>query len=316
MKNYSVKQYQESDYDNWNAFIGQAKNATFLFHRDYMEYHKDRFVDFSLMIFENEKLVAVLPANKVGAIVYSHQGLTYGGLVYSPKIIGEKVEHILDSLLSFFKGNGIQFFYFKPIPLFYSSKGNAEMDFFMLKKGAFLDKKEMNLAINLAMPLTISKSKLKHFRKIEELDLELVEEQQLESFWKLVLEPRLIEKYNAKPVHTLQEMTELKENFPNNIKQFSVYYKDVIIAGITLFETETVVKSQYGATTKNGEELRALDFLFINLIQKYKREGKLFFDMGIVNDDNEKGYHSGLLKQKEELGCSVYSQDFYKMNLI
>nr|WP_225738067.1 GNAT family N-acetyltransferase [Flavobacterium sp. PL002] len=174
----------------------------------------------------------------------------------------------------------------------------------------------MNLAINLALPLTISKSKLKHFRKIEALDLEIVEEQQLQSFWELVLEPRLLEKYDAKPVHTLQEITKLKSNFPDNIKQFSVYYNDDIIAGITLFETDTVVKSQYGATTKKGEELRALDFLFINLIHKYKREGKQFFDMGIVNDDNEKGYHVGLLKQKEELGCAVYSQDFYKMNLI
>ncbi|TDD74047.1 peptidoglycan bridge formation glycyltransferase FemA/FemB family protein [Flavobacterium caseinilyticum] len=316
MKNYSVKQYQESDYANWNAFIGQAKNATFLFHRDFMEYHKDRFEDFSLLIFENEKLIAVLPANRVEAIVYSHQGLTYGGLVYSSKLIGEKVEHILDSLLLFFKENRVQSFFFKSIPLFYTSKGNAEMEFFMLKKGAFLDKKEMNLGINLAMPLTISKSKLKHFRKIEQHDLEMVEEQQLESFWELVLEPRLLEKYSAKPVHTSQEIKLLKDKFPNNIKQFSVYHKDVIIAGITIFETETVVKSQYGATTKKGEELRALDYLFINLIQKYKNEGKLFFDMGIVNEDNEKGYHAGLLKQKEELGCSVYSQDFYKMNLI
>jgi hypothetical protein len=316
VKNYSVKQYQESDYINWNAFIGQAKNATFLFHRDFMEYHKERFEDFSLMVFEDEKLIAVLPANKAGAIVFSHQGLTYGGLVYSAKIKGEKVEIILDSLLSFFKENGIQFFYYKPIPFFYSSGGNHETDFFLLKKGAFLDKKEMNLAVNLAMPLTISKSKLKHFRKIEELDLEMVEEQRLESFWELVLEPRLFEKHNAKPVHTLQEITKLKEMFPDNIKQFSVYYEGLIIAGITVFETETIVKSQYGATTKKGEELRALDFLFIRLIQKYKSEGKLFFDMGIVNDDNEKGYHAGLLKQKEELGCSVYSQDFYKMNLI
>ena len=316
MKNYSVKQYQESDYANWNAFIGQAKNATFLFHRDFMEYHKNRFKDFSLMIFEDEKLVAVLPANRVKAIVYSHQGLTYGGLVYSSKINGKKVEHILDSLLFFFKENRVQSFYFKPVPSFYASRGNAEMEFFMLKNGAFLDKKEMNLGVNLAMPLTISKSKLKHFRKIEQLDLELVDEQQLGSFWKLVLEPRLCEKYDAKPLHTLQEIKELKGKFPNNIKQFSVYHEDVIIAGITIFETETVVKSQYGATTKKGEELRALDFLFINLIQKYKSEGKLFFDMGIVNDDNEKGYHAGLLKQKEELGCSVYSQDFYKMNLI
>lgn len=316
MKNYYVKQYQESDYTNWNAFIGQAKNATFLFHRDFMEYHKDRFQDFSLLIFENEKLIAVLPANRVEKIVYSHQGLTYGGLVYATKLKGEKIETILDVVLSFFKANGLQSFYLRSIPLFYVINGNAEIDFFLIRKGAFLDHKEMNLAINLAIPLTISKSKLKHFRKIEELDIEWVEEQQLESFWELVLEPRLSEKYNAKPVHSLLEISKLKANFPNNIKQFSAYYDGDIIAGITLFETETVVKSQYGATTKKGEELRALDFLYINLIKKYKQEGKLFFDMGIVNEDNEQGYHAGLLKQKEELGCSVYSQDFYKMNLI
>jgi hypothetical protein len=316
VKNYSIKQYQVSDYADWNAFISKAKNATFLFHRDFMEYHEKRFQDYSLLIFEEATLIAVLPANRVGETVYSHQGLTYGGLVYSSKIKGEKVAGSIDSLLSFLKENGIQFLYFKPIPSFYPTGGNQETDFFLLKKGAFLERKEMNMAINLAMPLTISKSKLKHFRKIEELDLEIVEEQQLESFWQLVLEPRLFEKYDAKPVHTVEEMTKLKEIFPDVIKQFSVYDNNTIIAGITLFEMDSVVKSQYGATTKKGEELRALDFLFINLIRKYKREGKLFFDMGIVNDGNEKGYHAGLLKQKEELGCSVYSQDFYKMNLI
>lgn len=316
MKNYYVKQYQGSDYANWNAFISKAKNATFLFHRDFMEYHSDRFQDYSLLVFEEDKLIAVLPANRVGETVYSHQGLTYGGVVYTSKINSEKVTDIIDAILSFFKEKRVRFFYFKPIPSFYTSGGNHEIDFFLLKKGAFLDKKEMNMAINLALPLTISKSKLKHFRKMEDPDLEIVEEDQLEAFWKLVLEPRLWEKYNAKPVHTIQEITKLKNNFLNNIKQFSVYYNNDIIAGITLFETDTVVKSQYGATTKKGEELRALDFLFITLIKKYKREGKLFFDMGIVNEDNEKGYHAGLLKQKEELGCSVYSQDFYKMNLI
>jgi lipid II:glycine glycyltransferase (peptidoglycan interpeptide bridge formation enzyme) len=117
-------------------------------------------------------------------------------------------------------------------------------------------------------------------------------------------------------VHNQREITQLKQLFPDNIKQFSAYHENDIVAGITIFETQNGVKSQYGATTKKGEELRALDFLFINLIQKYKQEGKLFFDMGIVNDENEKGYNSGLLKQKEELGCSVYSQDFYKMNLL
>jgi hypothetical protein len=316
LKKYTIKQYESSFYVVWNTFIGKAKNATFVFHRDFMEYHKERFQDFSLLVFEDEKLIAVVPANRLEDTVYSHQGLTYGGIVYNAKITGEKVARIIDSILSYLKENGVRILYFKPIPSFYTSGGNHEIDFFLIKKGASLDKKEMNMVINLAMPLTISKSKLKHFRKIEDLDLEIVEEDQLDSFWKMVLEPRLKEKYDVKPVHTLQEITKLKENFPENIKQFSVYQNNEIIAGVTIFETGTVVKSQYGATTKKGEELRALDFLFINLIKKYKRAGKHFFDMGIVNDDNEEGYHAGLLKQKEELGCSVHSQDFYKMILL
>ncbi|MFT7164355.1 MAG: hypothetical protein ACI9CZ_000928, partial [Flavobacterium sp.] len=85
MKNYSVRKYQESDYANWNAFIGQAKNATFLFHRDFMEYHKDRFQDNSLIVSYKDKWIGVMPANKVGNETFSHQGLTYGGLVYNEK---------------------------------------------------------------------------------------------------------------------------------------------------------------------------------------------------------------------------------------
>ena len=316
MKNYFVKLYQQSDFLKWNNFISEARNATFLFYRDFMEYHKDRFDDFSMMVFEGEKLVAVLPANRVGNSIYSHQGLTYGGLIYLEKTTAEAAGVMLDTILYYLRVNNFTSFYYKPIPFFYLPKGNAEIDFFLIKKGAILDYKEMNLAVNLAVPLTISKSKLKHFRRVEVLDLELVEEQELQPFWESVLLPRLAEKHNTKPVHTLKEITLLKEKFPKNIKQFSAYCDGIIIAGITIFETATVIKSQYGATTKKGETMRALDFLFINLIKKYQQEGKLFFDMGIVNKDNESGYNTGLLKQKEELGCSVFSQDFYKMNLL
>ena len=65
MKKYSIRPYQESDYELWNTFVSAAKNATFLFHRDFMEYHKERFEDFSLLVFDKVKLVAVLPANRV-----------------------------------------------------------------------------------------------------------------------------------------------------------------------------------------------------------------------------------------------------------
>ena len=67
--------------------MSKGKNSTFLFQRDFMDYHSDRFMDHSLLVFKDEKLIAVLPGNQVDNTVYSHQGLTYGGLIVHKKAI-------------------------------------------------------------------------------------------------------------------------------------------------------------------------------------------------------------------------------------
>ena len=82
---YQIRGYSKDDAVVWNAFVSNSPNATFLFNRNFMDYHSDRFSDFSLMIFSSKKLVAILPANRVGDTLYSHQGLTYGGLVVTAK---------------------------------------------------------------------------------------------------------------------------------------------------------------------------------------------------------------------------------------
>lgn len=311
MKNYTVKRYESNYFSDWNAFISKAKNATFLFHRNYMEYHSDRFEDFSLMVYDEKKLVAVLPANRVGETVYSHQGLTYGGLVLPIKIKANVTIEIIDAVVLFLKQNAVLELLYKQLPILYFSKVSNEIDYFLLQKGAHLLRKDMNLAINLSKDLMISKSKLKHFNK-SNANLQIVEETDFTFFWNYVLQPRLKDKYNLKPVHNLAEISLLKSYFPDNIKQFSAYFEEQIVAGITIFDFGNVIKSQYGSTTKEGEQLRALDFLYITLINKYKKEGKLYFDMGIVNENEGKEFNSGLLNQKEELGCDIYNQDYYK----
>lgn len=311
MKNYTVKRYESNYFSDWNAFISKAKNATFLFHRNYMEYHSDRFEDFSLMVYDEKKLVAVLPANRVGETVYSHQGLTYGGLVLPLKIKANVTIEIIDAVVLFLKQNAVLELLYKQLPILYFSKVSNEIDYFLLQKGAHLLRKDMNLAINLSKDLMISKSKLKHFNK-SNANLQIVEETDFTFFWNYVLQPRLKDKYNLKPVHNLAEISLLKSYFPDNIKQFSAYFEEQIVAGITIFDFGNVIKSQYGSTTKEGEQLRALDFLYITLINKYKKEGKLYFDMGIVNENEGKEFNSGLLNQKEELGCDIYNQDYYK----
>jgi hypothetical protein len=46
-----------------DTLVSAAKNATFLFSHDYMNYRSDRSAGHSLMIFNDQVLVAVLPAN-------------------------------------------------------------------------------------------------------------------------------------------------------------------------------------------------------------------------------------------------------------
>lgn len=315
MKNYQIQRYETSQKNLWDAFIKASKNATFLFYRDFMEYHHDRFEDFSLLIFDaKQRLVALFPANKVAETLFSHQGLTFGGLLFDKDLGGEIVEDIFIDLLDYLNQNNLKKLILKQIPTIYHKNPSNEIDYFLFKNKAKLMRRDMNLAIDFSKEIAISKSKLKHFRRVYELEMTIEESQSFEPFWNEILTPRLALKHDVKPVHTLSEITKLKTSFPENIKQYNAYFEGEIVAGITLFCSDTVIKSQYGATSEKGEKLRALDFLFINLIQKYKSQYH-FFDMGIVNENNGKTYNKGLLKQKEELGCQIFSQDYYEMDI-
>jgi hypothetical protein len=84
MAKYHVSIYTKERKTQWDTLVKASPEATFLFRRDFMEYHQHQFSDYSLMVFDNEVLHAVLPANRVGETVFSHQGLTYGGFVLSP----------------------------------------------------------------------------------------------------------------------------------------------------------------------------------------------------------------------------------------
>ena len=66
-----------------------------------MDYHKERFEDYSLLCFKKGKLIAVLPANYKNSKLYSHQGLTYGGLIISSKIKFEDYLRVFEKVLKY-----------------------------------------------------------------------------------------------------------------------------------------------------------------------------------------------------------------------
>ncbi|AOW09569.1 GNAT family N-acetyltransferase [Flavobacterium gilvum] len=312
MKNYTVKRYREEDYEHWNAFVGKAKNATFLFHRDFMDYHKDRFEDYSLLVYKGEKLVAILPANKVGECVCSHQGLTYGGLVYGEKLKLTAVILVFKAILIYLNDNTISKIQIKMLPSIYHDKPAEELNYALFLAEAKLIGRDTLAVIDLSKPILISKGRQEGIKKGIQNGLEVKETNDFEGFWNSILIPNLAKKHNAKPVHTLQEITNLKKSFPENIRQFNVYDKGQIVAGATLFESNNVIHSQYISAGKNKNKTGSLDFLYHHLITEIFSH-KRFFDFGTSNENQGKILNKGLSFWKESFGASTVIQDYYEV---
>ena len=77
----AARPFRREDQEDWDRIVRGSASGHFLFLRDYMDYHADRFTDASLLICEDGRPVAALPANRVGAQVVSHGGLTFGGVL-------------------------------------------------------------------------------------------------------------------------------------------------------------------------------------------------------------------------------------------
>ena len=73
-----------------------------MFDRNYMDYHKDRFFDNSLMFYDGTELIAIMPANINRGILYSHGGLTYGGLIFSLDVHVSEVLEIFRKIGEYF----------------------------------------------------------------------------------------------------------------------------------------------------------------------------------------------------------------------
>ena len=302
MKNYTVRLYNLEDFANWNAFISIAKNATFLFHRDFMEYHSDRFQDFSMLVFEDDKLVSVIPANRVGDAVFSHQGLTYGGFVFNKKIKLGEVIAVTKAVLEFLFQNNIHTLQLKLIPSIYNSYFSEEIEYAMFLIEAKLIRRNCLSVIDLIKPFSFSKTRRESIRRGEKNNLVIKEELEFELFWSEILIPDIEKKHISKPVHTSKEIITLQKKFPQKIRHFNVYHENKIVAGTTIFITDKVAHPQYISGNLQKNELGSLDFLYNHLIMKVFKD-KNFFDFGPSHEENGKKIKEGILFWKESFGA-------------
>ena len=310
---FQVCKYTNSKKADWDNFIATAKNATFLFQREFMDYHNDRFEDFSLMVYKDEKLYAVFPANKNGKNVYSHQGLTYGSFVLQDSAKLKSTFIAFKELLKFLFEEGIKKLDIRIIPTFYNSLPSDELEYVLYKAGASLVKRDVILLIDYQNKLRFQKNRREGINKAKRKNLTIKVDGDYEVFWNKILIPNLKEKHNSSPVHSLDEIKLLAARFPNHIKQVNVYQDDKIVAGTTVFLTKKVVHPQYVSANSNKNELGSLDVLY-NFIIDHFITGRNYFSFNTSSEENGKLLNEGLLFWKESCGARPHVFNNYEIN--
>jgi hypothetical protein len=277
-----------------------------------MDYHSDRFHDFSLMVYKADKLIALLPANKVDDSLYSHQGLSYGGFIYNKALKSTDVIESFKVLLKFLKENGLIRLVLKELPSIYlHNPTNNSMAYVLFKTKAELLRTDLHSVIDMKHK-SYSNSRKEGVKRGVKANLRVEESDNFDLFWNTILIPNLTSRHGVKPVHSLEEITLLKSRFKNSIRQFNVLCDDKIVGGTTIFETKQVAHCQYISGNADKNELGSLDFLHHYLIETIYKN-KQYFNFGTCNINDGQQINKGLLFWKEGFGARSISQGFYEI---
>ena len=312
--------YTPADAPRWNALVARSPNATFLFDRGFMDYHAERFADHSVLAWREERLVAVLPAHRSGDQVASHGGLSYGGFIVAAPLGADAMLGLLQGLLAWLAGQGVQALLYKTVPHIYHQLPCEDDRYALFRLGAELVRRDV-LSVIGPQPAQWPAARRRQITGAMRArqDFELVEHAgcadgsaaDWAAYWQ-VLGEELAARHASAPAHALAEIQKLAARFPGQIRLHLARRGGAVLAGLVLFDTATVRHVQYMAASPEARRCAALDRLAEAAIAQAQAAGR-WFDFGHSNEDQGRVLNSGLAFYKASHGASAVVHDHYRL---
>jgi hypothetical protein len=308
-----ITRYSGDASKSWDAFCNSAKNPLFMFNRGYMDYHSDRFTDHSLLFHDDGELIALLPMNEKGPVLFSHGGLTYGGFITDAGMKQHTMNDLFGLLIGYARDNGFQKLVYKTIPHMYHSQPAEEDLYALFLNGATVAKVEPSTVLYLKNPLKMPKGRKAQIGRARREGIIVRRSEDFGAF--MDIENSVLRKYhNTNAVHSKEEMTLLNSRFPEQIRLYAAYLGGEMVAGAVIFEYPHVIHTQYMAADEKARELGALDLVIASIMEEYK-ESKDYLDFGISSEDSGKSLNEGLISQKEGFGGRTNVYVTYELSL-
>jgi len=319
-----VEKYDPKFEKQWDEFVERKSyNGTFLQTRRFLNYHAEgKFEDASLIIFKGTSttIMAVVPAcvkhENDEKVFYSHLGSTFGGVIIDERFYNvTKVEIILNALEDYLIQNGYSRIHLKQSPQILSKKNNDLLEYFFAQRG-YRRISELSSVIDFSVYednviSNFDSDRRRVYRKSLTFGMtfsELETPEEILEFYELL--KLNLEKHNAKPVHTYEELMDFKyKRLKENVNFYGVFHEGRMVAGSMVFLFKNMVfHTQYLAAAQDALELFPNHFQNTNLIMAAKEKGYRYFSFGISTEEKGKILNKQLATFKEGFG-SIYSNN-------
>jgi hypothetical protein len=307
-----VEPYTSKHKQIWDEMISQSRNGVFLFFRDYMEYHINRFQDASLLFFDEHNLLAVLPANRNGNQVVSHGGLTFGGVICRRNLGASLMLELFDVLRGWLHGQGVSTLLYKPVPHIYHRMPAQEDLYALFRSGASLVRRDLSSTLDMTCRLPVHHGRQGQLKRGKSTFV-VRESRDYGAFMDLVSSV-LTTRFNVAPTHSAQEMELLSGRFPQNIRLFGAYRGEQLCAGVLVYESTNVAHTQYIASADEAKREGALECIFDELLERRYATIR-YFDWGISTEQAGRWLNPGLVQNKESYGARGVVYDLYQLDL-
>ncbi len=309
----TVLEYQKEHLSLWNEFVDRSKNGVFLFNRHYMDYHSDRFQDYSLLFFKGDRMIGALPANVKGDVLISHGGLTFGGVLCDSRMNTSLMLELFEALMTYARTHSIRQITYKPIPHIYHRLPAEEDLYALFRHKARLIRRDVSFSILKSDRLGLNNNRRRALKRATGNRLCLRQTSDWSGFM-AIMKDVLRDKHKVCPVHSVSEMQRLAEQFPENIALHAVYKEDVMLGGVVIYESPCVVHCQYTGCNHEGETLASMAFLFDDLINRRYSDVR-YFDFGISTENDGQYLNAGLAQFKESFGARAIVYDVYDIEV-
>lgn len=310
--NLKIIKYNEHLNDIWDDFIYSSYNGTIYHTRKFLNYHpENKFIDHSILIYNNNDLVSVVPAAKKGEKYFSHHGATYGGIVIKDKywfsikhlrkLVNLIIQHY-DKKIEMRVANDIYFNHSQSTLIYLLSQHlNIKLEL-----SWYITKYDINNIKN--------KDNIRNFKKIKKNDkfISYITDNTDDYInYYHILYNSLTTRHNSKPTHTLDDFLKVKTILKDKQKLCIVKHNDIIISGIFLIEVCPkkyyifYISKNWEYKDINTNMISASLLMVVDYFDKHVEYD--IIDLGITTENTGSTINEGLSIFKESSLCGISS---------